>query len=500
MQPKKVDVVWQPLPGSQTLALACPCEHILFHGTRGPGKTDAQLMKFRRYVGLGYGSFWKGIILDRTYKNLDDIITKSERWFPKFNDGARFLRAKSDYKWVWPTGEELLIRRVRTVADYWDYHGHEYPFIGWNELTKQPTPELYEMMMSCNRTSFIPSVHSPIDRKTGERKLLPPIPLVVFSTTNPYGPGHPWVRQRFVDASKPGQVLRTVTEVFNPQTQRRENVTVTQTHIFGSYRENKYLDPKYVAQLESITDPNKRRAWLYGDWNVVSGGALSDLWGDHLILPRFRVPAGWRVDRSFDWGSTHPFSVGWWAEANGEEVVLPDGRRFCPPRGTIIRIAEWYGTEEIGTNTGLRLSSSTIAKGIRDREEAMRKEGWIQGKVFPGPADNQIRDVRESDTPTIEKKMAEYGITWTPSDKSAGSRKIGLELIRERMEASADGDSPGIYFTENCRASRAILPVLPMDEVNLGDVDTKAEDHIYDDVRYRVLAAKRHVSVQNLEI
>ena len=54
-------IIWKPLPGSQEAALSCPCHHILYEGTRGPGKTDAQLMKFRRYVGMGYGQFWRGV-------------------------------------------------------------------------------------------------------------------------------------------------------------------------------------------------------------------------------------------------------------------------------------------------------------------------------------------------------------------------------------------------------------------------------------------------------
>src|SRR3546814_6609483 len=129
----KPKVVWRPLPGSQALSLACPAHVILYEGTRGPGKTDAQLMRFRRLVGKGYGRFWRGIIMDREYKNLDDLVQKSMRWFPQFNDGAKFMSSKADYKWVWLTGEELLFRVVKRPGDYWNYHGHEFPYIGWNE-------------------------------------------------------------------------------------------------------------------------------------------------------------------------------------------------------------------------------------------------------------------------------------------------------------------------------------------------------------------------------
>ena len=257
------EVVWKPLAGSQSLVMACPCHHILYEGTRGPGKTDAQVMFFRKNVGIGYGAFWRGVIFDREYKNLDDLIAKSQRWYPKFFDGAKFLASKSDYRWVWPTGEELLFRQIKKIADYWKHHGQEYPFIGWNELTKYPTPELYDLMMSCNRSSFLPEEHSPVDIN-GWRKLLPPIPQVVFSTTNPMGAGHNWVKRRFIDVAEPGEVVRTETEVFNPRTQQREVIVKTQVRIFGSYRENRYLSPEYVAELESIKEENRRRAWLWG--------------------------------------------------------------------------------------------------------------------------------------------------------------------------------------------------------------------------------------------
>ena len=496
------NVIWRPLPGSQALAIACPAHVILYEGTRGPGKTDAQLMRFRRLVGKGYGRFWRGIIMDREYKNLDDLVQKSMRWFPQFNDGAKFMSSKADYKWVWPTGEELLFRVVKKPSDYWNYHGHEFPFIGWNELTKYMNSDLFEAMMSTNRTSFVPALHSPIDMETGEMRMLPPIPLEVFATTNPYGVGHMWVKRMFIDPAEPGAPVVREVNVFNPRTQQRETIRKYQVRIFGSYKENIYLPPEYIAELESITDENKRRAWLHGDWDIVAGGALDDVWKrDVHVLPRFKVPPNWRVHRSFDWGSTHPFSVGWWAESNGEEVRMPDGttRRFAPK--SLIRIYEWYGSKgatksvgglipksgELGFNQGVKFSTKDIATGIKVIERHLLKEGWIGRKVEPGPADNQIRDVRESDVPSIEKKFNEEGITWKESDKSVGSRAIGLQLLRDRLEASAEGEGRGIYFMDNCRISIAGLPTLPRDETNMDDVDTDAEDHFYDDIRYMVL-------------
>lgn len=490
-----VQVGWKPLAGSQALAIACPAHVILYEGTRGPGKTDCQLMAFRKNVGLGYGRFWRGVIFDREYKNLDDLVSKSLRWFPNLaGPKPRFLSSTSDYKWVWETGEELLFRQVKRDADYWNYHGQEFPFIGWNELAKYAMPTLFDAMFSCNRSSFRPEDHPIIVPGDPQPRYLPEIPLVCFATTNPYGPGHNWVKDRFIDTAEPGQLIRKEYNVFNPRTQMRQDLVKYHVRIFGSYKENIYLSPEYVAELESIRDPNKRKAWLWGDWDIVAGGAFDDVWNPVVHKPpRFRVPASWRVDRSFDWGSTHPFSVGWWAEANGEEATLMDGSTWCPPPGTLVRVHEWYGSSG-EANEGLKMSAKAIAKGIREREAALVEAKWVARTPAPGPADNQIRNVNERDTDTIEKMMADEGIHWEPSDKAPGSRKIGLQLARDRFEASVDGVGPGIYCMEHCRSFLKYIPTLPRDEKDMDDVDTDAEDHIWDETRYRVLAGNNRIA------
>jgi hypothetical protein len=332
------------------------------------------------------------------------------------------------------------------------------------------------------------------------------MPLEVFSTTNPHGIGHNWVKKYFqIGKAPPGTIIKETVRVFNPRTRKEEDITRTRCRIFSSYKENVHLDPNYIVTLSKIRDPNRLRAWLEGCWDITAGGALDDLWADAVhILPRFRVPQNWKVDRALDWGSSHPCAVGWWAEANGEECRMPESVRFprglwTPPKGTLINIAELYLSKPdadgsiTGTNEGRRLGPKVVAKKILEVDKALRAGGWYAGQILSGPADNQIGNVQDSETDTIEKRMADTGVRWTSSDKGAGSRVMGLELIRERMGASLDfaGDweirEPGIYWTDNCRASIETLPFLPRDEENEDDVDTDAEDHAYDQCRYRVL-------------
>ena len=316
----------------------------------------------------------------------------------------------------------------------------------------------------------------------------------VVCGSNPGGTGHTFVKRMWVDLAAPMAITTMPPHEggFNRQ------------YIPAKLTDNPTLaenDPEYELRLAGLGSPALVRAMLEGDWNIVAGGALDDVWNpEKLRIPRFQIPKAWRIDRSFDWGSAAPFSVGWWATANGEEVELFDGRIFCPPKGTLIRINEWYGTKEVGTNQGLFMGSPDVAKGILAREKQMLDEGWILTKPQAGPADNAIYAVEDKESDSIAKKMEKAGVAWTKSDKRPGSRINGLQLLRERLMATNTGEGPGIYFCENCTGSFATLPVLPRDEKNLEDVDSGAEDHIYDEVRYRVLDAKRQYAKEIITI
>lgn len=490
----KLETAWKPFAGSsQELALASPADVTLLHGTRGSAKTETQLMDFRQYVGCGFGPYWKGIIFDQEYKNLDDVITRANRLFPLFEDGAKFLSSTSQLKWVWPTGEELLLRSAPNEKSYPAYHGHEYPWIGVNEVTKYPTSAFLDAIMSTNRSSYEEAVNAPI-LPNGERMKTGPIPLRVNLTTNSYGPGISWVKRRFITVARNGQIYRTYIDVIDPKTGEEVTVERTQVAIFSHWSENPKLDPKYIAFLKSIDDDAKRASWYGGSWDIVAGGALSDVWRPKVqIKARFKIPSNWYVDRVMDWGSSHPFWIGWFAEANGEEVdiIHPDGKteKFCPAAGSLILFHEWYGTKEIGTNKGLKLGSDDIADGIISIEEQLIYYKWTTGPINAGPADNEIRNVKDASTDTICKKMEDKGVYWTESDKAKGARKVGLQLMRDRLSASIKGEGKGLYIMAHCMAFIETVPLLQRDEKNIDDVDTNGEDHPYDGGRYRILAA-----------
>lgn len=473
------DVVWKPMPGSQEAFLsATSIFEVLFSGTRGGGKTDCLLMSFCLEVGRGHGPSWKGILFRQTYKQLTDVITKTKKWIPQIWPQAKFNH--SDSKWVFPGGEELLLRQFMKVDDYWNYHGHEYPWIGWEELCNWPSDEGYRRMFSCCRSS-----------KKG-------MPRMVRATTNPYGPGHNWVKMRF---ALPGMFMKIQKGLVDGDGIKEPPRLAINSHI----RENTILlenDPDYIDRIAaSARNAAEKKAWLEGSWDIVAGGMFDDVWEPEFnIVKPFVVPSTWKIDRSFDWGSSHPFSVGWWARSDGSDVVLTNGTVRSTVRGDLFRIQEWYGWTG-KPNEGLRMLATDISRGIVERELrwGLRRPLDTWCRVKPGVADSQIFAAENGNSIAVDMKVSvrlddgfRYpGCVWVPADKRAGSRVTGWDQMRRMLKAAhptslGPREKPGLFVFDHCVQFMRTIPVLPRDEDDPDDVNTEAEDHIADEVRYRV--------------
>lgn len=305
----------------------------------------------------------------------------------------------------------------------------------------------------------------------------------IINGSNPGGAGHHWVKASFVDHGP-------MVKVPQPKTEGG----MLRQYIPAKLDDNPTLledDPNYLDRLEGLGNPALIKAMKSGDWNIVDGGMFDDIWDErHHVLNPFKIPASWRVDRSFDWGSSKPFSVGWWAESDGTEAVMSDGTRRNFPRGTLFRVHEWYGCSG-KPNEGLKLLASDIAAGILERE---RNLGLT---VRPGPADNSIFDTQDGHC--IADNMASAGVRWERSDKGPGSRVNGWELIRQRLSEAKKHpmEKPGLFVFNTCRHFLRTVPTLARDEKKTDDIDTDSEDHIADEVRYRVSAPKRTVTTSN---
>lgn len=456
------EYIWMPQPGSQTAFITCPYWEVLYEGTRGPGKTDALIMDFAQHVGVGYGSAYKGIIFRESYPQLGDVISRTQKYFTQLFPDAKFNITKS--KWTFPDGEELLFRQMRNSNDYWNYHGHEYPWIGWEELTNWPDIEAYESMKACNRCSI-----------SG-------VPIKYRSTCNPWGIGHSWVKKYFIDPAPP------MTKIRNDRGQIR-------MRIHGNIKENKILmqaNPEYVLNLESLADPSKRKAWLEGSWDIASGGFFEGVWDPdkHIIKP-FKIPSTWRYIVGFDWGSQKPASVGLWAKSDG--TALPDGRWF--PKGSLIRVREWYVCERdqngsIIPDKGLRLDNENLAKGIKEMVKDVKVSQWF--------ADPSI--FRDQTGPSINKQFNKVAsLPFKPADNE---RIAGWQSVISMLhEATKDVlENPGMWIFDTCREWIRTVPTLMRDEHNIEDIDTKSEDHIADETRYVAQTTRAPLKTKQLLI
>ena len=116
------------------------------------------------------------------------------------------------------------------------------------------------------------------------------VPCGFRATGNPGGPGHQWVKARYIDPNPGGWEVRKFTYE-NPWT--RDTIEQDRVFIPSKLQDNKFLGPEYVANLQMVGSDTLVRAWLEGDWTVIEG-AYFDCWRYDLhVVEPFEVPAHW---------------------------------------------------------------------------------------------------------------------------------------------------------------------------------------------------------------
>jgi hypothetical protein len=360
-------------------------------------------------------------------------------------------------------GATLELGNLERIDDYSRYHGNAYSMVCFDEITEFSSWEMVDKMGSTLRSKD-PRV-KPIMRFTG----------------NPGGRLHQEVKRRFYDPAPMGRRLMKLPDQMVNGVKRRGQ---TRMMVNSTVQDNPYLwenDPDYVTWLMSLPEV-LRKAWFEGCWDIAIGSFFGDVWNarDHVVQPiRPRdVPRDWEIRRAFDWGSSTPFCLLWYTISNGDP--LPDGRQF--PRGAIIILWEYYGQSACGTlNKGVQLTSTQVAKNIARHEIEM----GIDGRVIPGPADNQIYANTDGKDSNLYINFEREGILFTRSNKSPGSAKVGWEQIRTRLVGR--NSIPMLYFTESCVNCISTIPELVRHETKIDDIADGQIDHCADTVKYLVL-------------
>ena len=439
--------VWKPQP-RQTAFMKRTEDEVFFGGAAGGGKSEALVVEALRQISVPH---YRGLILRKTYKNLLELIDKSYKYYPAADPKARYNG--TEHCWTFGSGAKIYFRNVKSSTYKSDFQGLQFDYIAFDELTHFTFDE-YSYIKGRNRPSGPGTI------------------CYVRASGNPGGIGHAWVKDRFIMSGKPGERIWSEEEVRKPDGSKIK-VRSSRTFIPSSVFDNSILlknDPKYLATLAALPWA-QRQAMLYGDWNSFSGQVFTE-WKDnpehyddqrwtHVINP-FPIPRHWQIVRSFDWGRAKPFSVGWWA-------VDEEGRMY--------RIRELYGCKENSPNTGLEWDDAKIARAILDIE---REDERMRGKQIFGVADPAIG---------LGKGQTGYGAAWAMAQegcyfsKARNNRMLGLQQFHNRLAFDKEG-RPMMQVFNTCRNFIKQIPSLVYSEIDVEDVDTNQEDHIYDESRY----------------
>ncbi len=429
-------IIWSPQPGPQQALLSCPAYEVMFGGARGGGKTDACLGEWAIHADK-YQKHAKGVFFRHTLPQLEEAIARSQQIYSPL--GAKWLDQSKTWKFA--NGAVLKFRFLERDKDAENYQGHSYTRLYFEELTNwADSAPIFKVMATLRSGAGVP--------------------CRMRASANPGGPGHHWVKQRYIDPA-PNGYAPIVDKVTG------------QTRVFipSKLTDNKILtlnDPEYINRLRGSGSEALVRAWLNGDWSVIDGAFFSQFNPDKHTIKPFTIPAHWVRFRSFDWGSSKPFAVYWFAVADGTTKH---------PRGSLIVYREWYGCEEGKANVGLKMKNEDIAKGILKRE--IRGERIEFSKADPAIfAGNGGKSIAE--------QFSDNGVIWQRGDNT---RIPGWKQVADRLHGDGDG-RPMLYIYETCTHLIRTLPALQHDKHNAEDINTDSEDHAADALRYGLMARR----------
>lgn len=457
---------------TQQIAMTTKANEILFGGAAGGGKSH-----LARVAAIVYSLEIPGLItyiFRRTFKEvLSNYIYTSggflEMLGPLIQSGdVKF--SKSDYSFEFYNGSRIQLCHSQYESNIYDYQGAQIPFLIVDEATHF-TPFMLRYIRSRSRLGQL----SIPERYKG---MFPRILL----TANPGGVGHHYIKGGFVDHG-----------AFKIWTAPKDEGGMKRIYIPSKLTDNKVLvenDPGYADRLRGLGSTEMVEALLSGDWDIVSAGGVSDLWRrKHHVVEPFQIPSSWRIDRGYDYGSSNPAAYLTFAESDGSEFYDQDGNVCWVPPKSVFVIGEVYFANE--RYEGLKLTADQQARRIRNYEEEM---GYFK-RVNPGPADNAIFSA-EPGHRTVSDDMGIHGIKFVRGNKRPGSRVEGLQLFRTMLQSSTIRplERPGFFVFSNCVHTIRTIPNLQNDDKNTEDIDSSGEDHIWDVIRYRLLASSKKIS------
>ncbi len=410
----------------------------LFGGAAGPGKSIALIMEGVKFAGEMYDKV-SVLILRRTFEELEgSIILNFHRQVPR-----ELYKSYSTQKHrvEFHNGSILKFGYCKHENDIWQYQGHEYILVLWDELT-QFTLSQWQTMKGWNRSPYGPGK--------------------MAGATNPVGVGWKWVKQLWIDR-EPADGM--------DENEKRRYQPADHHYIPANYTDNPIYakDKSYIAALEALPT-HLKEALMAGRWDV-RAGSYFDIFDPATMCGRpelWEIQPWWPKWISIDWGFNHPAAVYWHTR---------DGHVTYTYRELIAR----------------KTKPGDLAEMICKRSLARHGEQEKVEAVYLSPDAFWDR----SGGGTIADQMHEaFRAKGFPTVAQADNDRVGGAMLMYSLL------SDGLWkIGTNCTKLIECLPMMQRDERNVEDVAKMDGDDPYEGARYGLksrLSPKRTPVMQRI--
>lgn len=448
----------------QQRALMSTAQEILYGGAAGSGKS--YMMRVLAIILCMEIPNVKVFLFRRMYKELYINHVFSPDGFlvmmKPFIDSGEVVFNKSDGVFNFWNGAQIYLCHAQHENDINGYLGAEIHVLLIDEAT-----QFSEKMIRFIRTRVrLGGLQVPERWKSL-------LPKIIYGT-NPGGISHTYFKRGFVSHGE-GHVFKAPIQ----------DGGMSREYVPAKSKENIVMlrnDPNYDERIMGLGDDRLALAYLEGNWDLEEGAAFSDLWDINVhVINSIEIPRTWKLDRSHDYGYSAPAATIWTAESDGTRAIIND-RYVVIPRKSLVIISELYLADK--EDKGLKLLPFELGQRMHDHEMM----NGFRMRTEAGPADSSIFD-KDRGMTSIHDEYVKRGIRFTRADKRPGSRERGFILTRQRLKAAAtrNMEQPWLLVHRNCIHTVSQLPELPISATNPQDVDSSANDHIYDAVKYRML-------------
>ena len=458
------------------------CANVIFYGgARGGGKSvgirsfacqlalenpGIQIMIFR----LTLKDLKRNHIKDSMGFLSDHMLGKAiKRGLCRYNDSKSIIQFKN--------GANIELCYLESAKDVENYIGANIHVLLFDEVNLLNPEYVQRVIGSLRLGEWKPSEkwrwRFEITDENGNRNLS----ALLIMTGNPGGQGHSWLAKNFVHGKEPGKRYK-LPPALGGGVFRYIPATMLDNPLL-LYNDPGYLDRLFISGNEDLV-----RAWVFGDFNIVTGAAFSDVCTRKVVIPSVEVPESWPVVRTFDMGTGKPFATLWTAEADGKAPIEIRGELVVLAKGSKVVVCELFGGEPTNPAKGVGWDIPHICKAIKDMESNMVEAGLcLAHQIYDGAGDVEFykrgREYSEAD------EFRAHGVIWHQPNKSPGSRSAGFRLVRQLFRSANESkyDEKGLYIFDRCKNLFDNLQQLPLDLDKIDDVDTDANDHDYDALR-----------------